>query len=121
MPPSRRRPDGYAIMAAFLGVAAVISVIGAAESDGVLLRAACLLCSAVFAIATEALWACRPWCVRAVAVVPVACLAGLSLEALSERALRPDLLFWMIVSVVGGCIVVAYVRNRARRLFAAVP
>lgn len=121
MPPATRRPDGYAVIAALLALGAAISLLAVSEAGDVIFRAVSLACCTLFAVAAEALWACRPWCVRAVAAVAVVGPAAMALIALRDGGPRPDDL-WLMAGVAGaGGVTVAYVRHRARRLFARVP
>ena len=109
-----KRPLGFTLLAIYLGLSAAGGFFQALTYDIAFPRgmSALPLVTAVFAgVAAEALWRCRPWCVRA--FVAFGCVR------LLEEASEPLISFVMlafITAIVGG-----YVHNRAARLFAPQP
>ena len=113
------RPLGFTLLAIYLAITAVAGLpsltSGVAEQG----MAALPPVIAVFAaVAAEALWHCRAWCVRAFVayccvhlLLPMAGVIGI-VEAIEPLASFVILAF--VAAIVGG-----YVHNRAGRLFAS--
>jgi hypothetical protein len=117
-----QRPIGFTLIAIYLTVAVMngLSRVWNAEQSLPVGMAALPLVSVVLAaVAAEALWFCRPWCVRA--IVAYWCVMILDplvdLVRIGEmKASQPLISFVLFVGVAA--VLVGYVRHRAGRLFA---
>jgi hypothetical protein len=122
-PVTVQRPASFAILGLYLGWKAFsgfLTAIGLgvaplpeARPEGV------VLLTAVFAaVAAEALWRCRPWCVRAtIAYFAAAILMSNAASLANGTVGSEEALLSIIGSGIFAAIPVLYVTRRARRLF----
>lgn len=123
MSPPIKRPRGFTLLAVLLGIAAVGGFLDAAFPDvggdqppGV--QAVWLVWVVFAAVAAEALWRCRSWCVRATAVCGCASLVSYLVRAAAMPHADPAAWFFgLLLRVIVVWLAVQYVHERAARLF----
>jgi hypothetical protein len=118
------RPTSFTLLALYLGAKAVIGFGTAAFEllPGRVPERLSLLTAVFAAVAAEALWKCRPWCVRATAgYFAVAILAPVLGSALTDGLMHGEAVFSIISSSILAAIPVLYVNHRASRIFAPQP
>ncbi|MFL5541530.1 MAG: hypothetical protein ACJ8J0_21260 [Longimicrobiaceae bacterium] len=121
--PAKARPTGYTLLGLYLGLRAAGGLLLALGvrldySDNHGPDGFPLLVAVFAAVATEALWSCRPWVLRAtVAYFCASTLAPLAASAL-DRGLMPG---EAVASIIAKLVIVAlplmYVHRRAEQLF----
>lgn len=132
-PPALRRPNGFVLLATMFGSIALIctSMLLAPGVRGIY-RALLLGVAGLAAVTAEALWGCRPWCVRTVVACAVAAAAPLvaaavwlTIVAFTESAAAVVLLlllaFPAAVLYLASRSVVRYVSRRASGLTGGSP
>lgn len=81
-----------------------------------------LLVAVFAAVAAEALWSCRPWCVRAtIAYFCASTLAPLAASTLGGVQMPGEAVSSVIARLVVAALAVMYVHNRAARLVPPTP
>jgi len=122
-----KRPTSFTLLGLYLGwkvLAGFLLAIGlglepiAGESP-----AGLSLLPAVFAaVAAEALWRCRPWCMRAtIGYFAAAILVPLAASSAADHRMPGELLFSVIGKAIIFAMPVLYLNNRATQLFAPTP
>jgi hypothetical protein len=125
--PVSNRPTSFALVGMYLGWKAVAGLLlvftaGLDTSPGRVPTGVALLTAVFAAVAAEALWFCRPWCVRAsIGYFAVAILAPHAASALAGDLVPVEAMFSIITSSILAAIPLLYVTNRASRLFSAHP
>lgn len=119
-----RRPIGFTVLALLLGLRVLIGfllAIGVGLGSIPLSargRGLTLLLAVFAAVAAEALWRCRPWCLRAsVAYVGASILLPLMATAASGDLESFEALFTTIGKLMIAAVPLLYVHSRATRLF----
>lgn len=119
-----RRPLGFTLIALYLGLQVLVGVVLAigVGLDGLPLSmkisGLTLLATVFAAVAAEALWRCRPWCLRAsVAYAGAAILLPLAATAAAGRLEPYEALFMTIGKLMIAAVPLLYVHSRAGRLF----
>jgi hypothetical protein len=126
-PPVSRRPTSFALLGMYLGWKAaagllLVFAVGLDTSPGRVPIGVTLLTAVFAAVAAEALWYCRPWCVRAtIAYFAVAILGPHVASALAGELEPAAALASIIGDSVLAAIPVLYVNHRASRLSAPRP
>jgi hypothetical protein len=115
-----KRPTSFTLLALYLGWKALEGFLAALDP---LSSSGPSLLTAVFAaVAAEALWRCRPWCVRAtVGYFAASILAWLVTSVTADRVLPGELVPLTITRLILAALPVLYVSHRAKQIFAASP
>ncbi|HEV7590131.1 MAG TPA: hypothetical protein VGO40_18580 [Longimicrobium sp.] len=81
-----------------------------------------LLTTVFAAVAAEALWRCRPWCVRAtIGYFAVSILAPLAASAATGGLMPGEVVFSILGKLIFVAMPVLYVNHRASQIFAPSP
>ena len=122
-----QRPTSFALLGMYLGIRALTSIGLLVGPDADLATdrtppGVTLLVAVFAAVAAEALWRCRPWCVRAtVGYFAASILAPLAATAVAGRLMPGEVMFSIIGRVMIAALPVLYVQSRAKQLFAPPP
>lgn len=121
-----QRPLGFTLLAIYLTISVLSRVFPVTAPEPPLQGIAALpLVTAIFAaVAAEALWNCRPWCVRAFIAYCGVRLLGPLAGAFGVGTIEPPEASVSLIMIGFAAVMTgAYVRHRAARLFAppAVP
>lgn len=124
--PARNRPTRFTLLGLYLWWKAAegfMLALGMDRSYGHVPGGLPLLTAVFAAVAAEALWRCRPWCVRATAgYFCAAILAPLAASAAAGELASGDEVFVSLLTKGIFCAIpVLYVRMRASQLFAPHP
>jgi hypothetical protein len=120
-----KRPTSFTLLGLYLGWKAIEGAFLALELDvaGPLPDRGVSLLAAVFAaVAAEALWRCRPWCVRAtVGYFAAATVVPLVASATDHDLMPGEAVFTVLTKAIIFAMPVLYVNYRASQLFAPQP
>ena len=120
-----KRPTSFTLLGLYLAWKAVAGAFLALELDivGPLPDRDVSLLAAVFAaVAAEALWNCRPWCVRAtVGYFAAATLVPLVASAAADDLMPGEAVFTILGKAIFFAMPVLYVNHRASQIFAPQP
>ena len=115
-----KRPTSFTLLALYLGWKALEGFLAALDPIG--LGELTLLAAVFAAVAAEALWRCRPWCVRAtVGYFAAAILASLVTSVTADRVIAGELVSFTIAKLIIFALPVLYVNHRAKQIFATSP
>jgi hypothetical protein len=115
-----KRPASFTLLALYLGWKALEGFLAAL--DPVSLSGLSLLAAVFAAVAAEALWRCRPWCVRAtVGYFAAAILAWLVTSVTADSVMPGELVPLTITRLIVAALPVLYVNQRAKQIFATPP
>jgi len=125
--PVSRRPTSFTLLGMYLGWKAaagllLVFAVGLDTSPGTVPRGVLLLTAVFAAVAAEALWYCRSWCVRAtIGYFAAAILLPQAASAVAGHVVPEEAMFSIITGSFFAAIPVLYVARRAAQLFPRQP